>query len=323
MINREKNRQFVYKTINRILVNKYCKKENKTTLENNCNLVSIIMLSFNRVEETMFSIENIYKHTKVPFELILFDNNSDSEQLEQLRNFVKKYEGITLVESEENLGCAGGRVKAAEFAKGDYYLFLDNDIVVTPYYLENLLNTINLDKKTIATCAKVIFPDLTIQFNGGTLVEDKNFYRFNLVDSFKLFWDPSTTDNYMLCPWIPGGATLWKAKYYKQFPIEPKMKGSFEDNEVSLRINKAGYHQRNCPKAIMIHYHINFRDLIYKEEEKRYMSGRYNNERTISALRYFWKKHGKAFIFDNEEATYGFLGDYSKENIMKFLSKKS
>ncbi len=321
-MNHERNKQFVYRVINKSLINKYCVIKNKASLNESVELVSIIMLSFNRVEDTVFSIKNIYKHIHIPFELIVFDNNSDAEQLKILRKFIKSYKNLKLIESSENLGCAGGRVEAVKSAKGEYYLFLDNDIVVTPYCVENLINTINLDKKTAAVCSKVIFPDMTIQFNGGTMLEDAHFYRYNLLDSFKLFWDRTTVNNFVSCPWIPGGATLWRAKYYKKFPIDPEMQGSFEDNEVSIRIHKAGYKLRNCPRSVMIHYHVNFKDLAFKEKERRYMSGRYNNERTIKALRHFWKKHEKGFIFDNEEATYGFLGDYKYESIKKFLSSK-
>lgn len=321
-MNKERNKQFFYREINRILIDKYCKRKNKVELNRDIGMLSIIMLSFNRVADTIFSIKSIYKYVKVPFELIVFDNNSDIEQLNILKKFLKSYDSVNLIESSENLGCAGGRVEAGKLARGEYFLFLDNDIVVTPYCIENLINTINLDEKTVAVCSKVVFPDMTIQFNGGTMKEDENFYRFNLLDSYKYLWERDTIDNFMVCPWIPGGATLWKAKYFKKFPIDSGMQGSFEDNEVSIRIRKAGYKLRNCPKSIMIHYHINFKDLSYKEREKRYMSGRYNNERTKKALRHFWRKHKKAFIFDNEEATYGFLGDYENKDIFNFLSEK-
>jgi GT2 family glycosyltransferase len=320
-MNKEKNKQFIYRNINRGLVNCYCRSNHKIQLKNPPRLVSVIMLSFNRVEDTILSLKALYRYTKVPFEVILLDNNSDSDQLSLLKENIKKYKNIRLIESNENLGCAKGRVEATKEARGEYYLFLDNDIVVTPYYLENLIKTLEKDEKIIAACCKVIFPDLTIQFNGGTLKGDGDFLIYNLLDSFKLFWESETTEKSQKCPWIPGGATLWKSKYYKKYPIDEQMQGSFEDNEVSLRINKGGHKLSNCPKSIAIHYHVNFKDIQFKSREKRYMSGRYNEERTMKALRHFWKVHGKAFVFDNEEATYGFLGDHSRDKIIKFLNK--
>lgn len=303
-----------------MLVNIYCQRNKKKFTKEDVGLISIIMLSFNRVDDTIFSIRQLYKHTKLPFELIVLDNNSDENQKEILRKFLKKFINVSFIESDINLGCAKGRAVATERAKGKYYLFIDNDIVVTPYYLENLLEIIKKDKKTVAVCSKVIYPDCTIQFNGGTMIEDSDADIFNLKDFGKLFWDERISKLSSICPWVPGGSTLWRAKYYKEFPIDEKMEGSFEDNEVSRRITKAGYNVRNCPSSITIHYHMNFKDSQFTSREVKYMQGRYNNDRTKVALKRYWKVHKKIFIFNCEEAVYGFLNDKSRDNIKKFLN---
>ncbi len=318
----EKRKQFVYRHINRVLVNTYSRRINKVPKVKYDGLISIIILSFNRVRDTKFSIEQLYKHSKFPFEVIVLDNNSDKEQLEELKRFVKRYKNLRLIESKRNLGAARGKAEAAKYGIGKYYFFLDNDVVVTPYYMENLMRTLLVDSKTVAVCSKVIFPDCTIQFNGGTLKEDKDFYIFNLLDSGKLFWQRETINNYVRCPWVPGGSTLWRAKYYKKFPIDEKMEGSYEDNEVCIRINKAGYNVRNCPHSITIHHHMYFQDYKFNLREKKYIEGRYDTSRTTKALRRFWNVHKKAFVFNCEEATYGFLKDYSKKNIKKFIMSK-
>ena len=318
----EKNRQFIYRHINRVLVDIYSYKYCKRKIDKKVGLISIIMLSFNRVEDTIFSIKELYKYTRLPFELIIFDNNSDKNQKDFLKKFLKNKNNIKLLESDVNLGCAKGRSVATKKAKGKYYLFIDNDIVVTPYYLENLIGTIEEDEKTVAVCSKVIFPDLTIQFNGGTMIEDEEADIFNLRDSGKLFFDNKLSKNSAICPWIPGGSTLWRAESYEQFPIDEKMEGSFEDNEVSRRITKAGYNVRNCPCSITIHYHMNFKDSQFAFREKKYMEGRYNNERTKAALKRYWEVHKKIFIFNCEEATYGFLKDWSRDSIKDFLKNK-
>lgn len=320
MLLQEKNKQFMYRKVNKLLVDIYSSKKHRLKLTSKNVFVSIIMLSFNRIEDTMFSLREIYKHTKLPFEVIILDNGSDEENLFILRKFIKKYKNLKLIESPQNLGCAKGRVEAVKFAKGEYYLFLDNDIVVTPYYLENLLTVLYGDDRTVAVCSKVIFPDLSIQFNGGTMKETETYYIFDLLDSGKFFWEEETTGNSQVCPWVPGGATLWVAKYYNLFPIDSKMEGSFEDNEVCIRINKAGFNLRNCPKSLVTHYHMNFKDIQFRDREKKYVEGRYNNERTTKALRHFWNVHKKAFVFHLEEATYGFLGlPLTEKNIIRYL----
>jgi len=284
-------------------------------------LVSIIMLSFNRVEDTIFSIKALFRFTRLPFELIILDNNSDEIQKQILKNFVKNFKNIKFIESETNLGCARGRVEAVKHAKGEYFLFVDNDIVATPYYLENLIKAINSDEKTVAVCSKVIFPDCLIQFNGGTFEQDNEADIFELRDSSKLFWKRNTTQVSDVVPWVPGGSTLWKAKYYYKFPIDEKMQGSFEDNEVCIRIRNEGYNVRNCPKSVTIHYHMNFKDSQFRLREKKYVEGRYDSDRTKAALKRYFEVHNRIFIFNSEEAVYGFLQDKSRDNIKKFLNQ--
>lgn len=317
----EKNKQFFYRHINRVLVNLYSQKHNRKKIVKKQPFVSIIMLSFNRVEDTIFSIKQIFKYTKVPFELIVLDNDSDENQKKILKKFLNNRRNVKFLESNTNLGCAKGRSFAAKNARGKYYFFVDNDVVVTPYYLENLISTIEQDKKTVAVCSQVIYPDLTIQFSGGTMIQDKEADIFNLMDSGKLFFDSRLLKISRICPWIPGGSTLWKAKYYKKFPIDEKMEGSFEDNEVSRRISKAGYNVRSCPHSITIHYHMDFKDSQFATREVKYMQGRYNNDRTKVALRRYWKVHKRIFIFNCEEAVYAFLPDISRDNIKKFLKE--
>lgn len=317
--NLERRKQFVYRHINRMLINAYSRRKNRVLNVEYDGLISVIILSFNRVRDTKFSIKQLYKHSKFPFEVIIFDNNSDEEQLAELKEFIKRYRNLKLIESKINLGVAKGRSEAAKYCSGKYLFFLDNDVVVTPFYMENLMRTLLVDSKTVAVCSKVLFPDCTIQFNGGTLKEDGDFLIFNLLDSGKLFWEVETTRNYLKCPWVPGGSTLWKAEDYRKFPIDEKMEGSYEDNEVCIRISKAGYNVRNCPNSITIHYHICFQDFKSDLGRKKYIQGRYNNTRIVNALRRFYNVHKKVFVFNCEEATYGFLKDYSRESIIKFL----
>lgn len=315
-------KELIYRHINRFLVCLYARRKNKIK-PNDGSFVSIIVLSFNRVEDTILCLKSIIRWVKNPFEVILFDNGSDFSELKKLKNFVKGKDYIKLIISEENLGCAEGRVEAVKHAKGKYFLFLDNDIVITPFYLENLLHTINEDERTVVCSSMAIFPDLTVQFNGGSVRIDDKYYYFNLIDSGKLFWD-ETIESIKKCYWIPGGTTLWKAEYFNKFPIDKNMKGSFEDNEVCVRINQAGYNVRSCAKALSIHYHLNFKNLKFHQKERKYIEGRYNTARTKQALRYFWKKHKKAFVFDVREAVYGFLGEnLSDEKIFSFLNKKN
>jgi len=75
-------------------------------------LVSIVMLTFNRLEDTIRSIESIYKYTTLPFELIIFDNaSSDPKMKDYLINLKNTRHNVRIIFNEVNLGCSGGRKK--------------------------------------------------------------------------------------------------------------------------------------------------------------------------------------------------------------------
>ncbi len=287
----------------------------------NVKKVSIIMLSLNRFSDTKKAIKNIFKYTKVPFELIILDNNSKEVVCKKLNKLAKKYQPtIKLFFEDTNLGCAGGRQKALQYATGEYIFFVDNDICVMPNYMENLISRIEEDPKNVAVCCKVILPNGKIQFNGGNMIIDDGFAIFSLIDAGLPFNAPET-DSFYDCEWIPGGATLWKKEYLLQFPIDVNMKGSYEDNEVSLRVRKNGFKLVNSPHSLVIHNHFEFKGNIFRQREKDYWNGRYNFERTKQALIYFYYSHHLIFSFGTKENPWDVMFNLSgKEEIIEFLS---
>ena len=87
--------------------------------------ISIIFLNYNRSDEINFSVENTLLQNYSNFEIIVVDNNSSDDSVTKLKkNFANK---ITLFESNENLGVAGGRNKGAELSSGDILVFIDDD----------------------------------------------------------------------------------------------------------------------------------------------------------------------------------------------------
>lgn len=301
-------------------INKYTQRKVVKNEKIYLKKVSIIILSFNRFMDTEKAVESINKYTHVPFELIIFDNNSQESVRTKLKLLVNRYHNVKLILEDYNLGCAGGRKKALQYASGEYILFLDNDILVTPNYLENLISRLDEDEKNVGACCKVVFPDGKIQYNGGTMVINDGFTIYDLVDK-GLRYNSRITNHHLNCEWIPGGATLWKKDFLLQFPIDDGMKGSFEDNEVCFRIKKAGYNLVNAPNSIVIHNHMNFKNMYFKYKEKEYVQGRYNKERTTDALIQFYRQHGLIFSFGYKSNPWDELfGLTDKRQILEFIN---
>jgi len=279
--------------------------------------VSVVMLTMERLDDTKKTIENLYEYVKVPFELVILDNGSGNRTVDYLKKIKKEKDNITIIFEKTNLGCAGGRKKAFSYAKGDYVVSIDNDIIVTPFFLENLIDTLEKNKNAAGVCCKVVYPDGKIQFNGGELSIDEEFISYKLIDNGKKYNDRSTF-NYIECDWIPGGATIWRSEILKKYELDIEMRGSHEDAEFSYVLKNAGYQLYNCPKAIVIHNHITFNKKAKKN--KKYMSARYSRENIAAAIRRFYCKHGLIVCDPDVFETFG-LCKSNKNEIIDFMEK--
>ncbi len=112
------------------------------------NLVSIIIINYNgkhHLEKCLKSLMQIdYKN----YEIILVDNNSSDDSID----FVKKfYSSVDIIQLEKNYGFAEPNNIGAKKATGEFLLFLNNDTIVKPNFISELVKVINTDSK-IAIC---------------------------------------------------------------------------------------------------------------------------------------------------------------------------
>lgn len=106
--------------------------------------VSIIVLNWNGKEFLKNCLDSLQKLTYPHVEIIVVDNNSNDGSRELVK---KKYSHVVLIENKENYGFAKGNNIGFKKAKGKYVLFLNNDTVVTPNFLEPLIDDLEKDAK--------------------------------------------------------------------------------------------------------------------------------------------------------------------------------
>ncbi len=86
---------------------------------------SIIIVNYNTFDLTSKCIKSIYKHeNQNNYEIILVDNASTECEAIKFKNI---FPDITLIESNTNLGFAGGNNLGIKQAKGKYILLLNSD----------------------------------------------------------------------------------------------------------------------------------------------------------------------------------------------------
>lgn len=130
--------------------------------------VTIVVSQRERFSFTRESLESIYQHTTVPFKLIYVDGNSPSkvqkylEEQSQKRNF-------HLIRKDYYLSPNQARNLAIPFVDTEYLLFVDNDVLVSPNWLEYLLQCAEETHATVVcplTCIGKNFGE-TVHLAGG------------------------------------------------------------------------------------------------------------------------------------------------------------
>ena len=100
-------------------------------------LVSIIIVTWNRREDVLETVQSIFEQSYKNFEIVVVDNGSSDGTVEALRQL---YSPVVIVELDRNVGVTAGRNAGIVVAKGDIILCLDSDASPGRDSLTNLVN---------------------------------------------------------------------------------------------------------------------------------------------------------------------------------------
>jgi hypothetical protein len=123
--------------------------------------VSIIMLNWNGLADTVECLESLKKITYPNYEVIVVDNASEGDDTKVLEEKFGGY--IHLMKNDQNYGfcVANNRAirYALEHARPDYFLLLNNDTVVDPAFLTEMVKTAEADPAVAVAGAKFYYYD--------------------------------------------------------------------------------------------------------------------------------------------------------------------
>lgn len=133
--------------------------------------ISIIIINYNGVADTRECLRSLADITYRPYDVVVVDNGSRDPN--EARELQKSFPDITVIRSEENKGFAGGNnsgIKVAEERGSDYVLLLNNDTIVDPKFLDEMVTSAEADKQIGIVGAKIYYhaePEV-IWYDGGS-----------------------------------------------------------------------------------------------------------------------------------------------------------
>lgn len=123
--------------------------------------VSIIVLNYNGLSDTIECIESLKKISYPNYEIVLVDNGSAGDDAKVLRGKYGNY--LHVIENEKNYGFGGGNNIGMRYAltnsNPDYLLLLNNDTVVDPEFVTEMVKVAETDPAIGVAGAKVYYYD--------------------------------------------------------------------------------------------------------------------------------------------------------------------
>lgn len=140
-------------------------KKIKTT---NKTKVTVVLAAFRNIGRLKSILENILKQSFQEFEIIVVDDSSSTE----VEEFISSYDSSRLNYIKKQLGSnSSAKNCALEFAKGEYIVFLEENVRLKTNYIENLYG-LAIDKSLdIASLTRADYPNIL----GETVVTGQKY----------------------------------------------------------------------------------------------------------------------------------------------------
>lgn len=209
-------------------------------IQKNKYLVSIVMLTYNQLDDTKLCVESLFKHTTdVNYELIFVDNGSTKDDtISYLDGLKKEHKNIKTIYNKENLGFACANNQGIELAEGDYVLLLNNDVILTDGWLSRMIQIAESDSKigVVAPCTNHASGRQVVTF-AGTEEDDEGIQKFAKETLLK------KAGNWISVSRIIGFCMLIKREVLFKVGVLDEMfgPGGYEDYDYCMRVKHENF----------------------------------------------------------------------------------
>jgi len=226
--------------------------------------VSVVLVNYNGADDTLTALEGLraLNWPAEQLEVIVVDNASADDSVKKLQ----AVPGITLIQSEENLGFAGGCNLGVSSSGGEIVAFLNNDARPDPNWLVHAVAGFDVSPRVGAVASRVLDWDgKTIDYAGAGLTWYGMGYR--PLSSHK-------ADRKKEAPAGPvlfgtGSAMLVRRDVFDALGgFDEDFFMFFEDVDFGWRLNLAGYVFHYAPDSLVFHkHHQSMKDVGSHKEE--------------------------------------------------------
>ena len=245
-------------------------------------LVSVIIPNKDQQETLDQCLRSIReKSTYTNYEILVVENNSREEKTFSYYRKLEQEPKVRILPWKGDFNYSAINNFAVKEAKGDYLLFLNNDIeVITPEWMEELLGNCQRPEVGIVG-SKLYYPDHTIQHAGvivglggiaGHAFLNMPGNRSGYLHKASIQLDYSA---------VTAACMMMKRTVFEQLGgFEERLTVAFNDVDLCLRTGKAGYLVVYNPHVELFHYESKSRGTEDSTEKVRRFQGEIEFMRT-------------------------------------------
>ena len=210
--------------------------------------VSIITINYNGLEDTCALIEAIPFNENM--EVIIVDNASNNQEGETI---AKRYPQVKVIQSDQNLGFAGGNNLGIQAAQGKYLFLINNDTCFKEFNIDALIDRMESSPEISIVCPKIRYAwgNNPIQFAGYTPLS-KNTVRNRAIGYGEE--DHGQYETAHPTPYAHGAAMLIRRDAIEKVGLMPECYFLYyEELDWSIMFTRAGYQIWYEPTSSIYH----------------------------------------------------------------------
>ena len=228
--------------------------------------VSVIIPNFNGMAYLDGVLSGLECQTVRNFEVILVDNGSSDGSCAFVAS---SYPWVHMIELPENFGFCKAVNEGIKASRAPYVLLLNNDIEVTPDFIEEMLAAIRRHKKAFSCAARMI------QFHDRDRLDDAGNYYCALGWAYARGKgkDIHTYEKEEKIFASCAGAAIYRRKIFEKIGyFDEEHFAYLEDTDIGYRARINGYENWYAPKAMVYHVGSGTSGSRYNHFKTRYSS---------------------------------------------------
>lgn len=217
------------------------------------NRVGVVVLNYKGIEDTIKCVESLLAQNYSDFTIVVVENGSYDGSRENLEKLQAKHDDkLVALYNEKNLGFDGGVNTGIRWCienDMEYVALLNNDATADKNWLQALLTAAEENESGITTSLLLLGDGKQIDSTGDFYSKWGLPFPRNRGDSTK----KAPESEYVMC--ASGGASLYSTEMLQQIGLfDEDFFAYYEDNDISLRAQLAGYKVWYENTAIAYHH---------------------------------------------------------------------